>query len=220
MDRKQKEREFFTKHGKTFQKLQLANPFFTLKMSWFEKGRSGRILQFYESELKKNEDIYLEFIDVVRDQDGNEQDYTPQKDFEDRPLFKLKANPYFAEEYEIKERPNYSVFIIPASELIMVEEDGTEISFGLYEKRKEEAKKKKDPLPKLQQTLVPFPDFEEELNSKDKEIILNESTVQTTDDNSTLANISLKDFAAIMLVKPVSDKKWLNDLITEARKDL
>lgn len=229
MDRKQKERENFVKHGNIFKKLKLSNPTFILKMAFFEKGRQGRVVQFYESELKKNEDLYIEFIDVVRDENGNEQDYVPQKDFEERPLFKLKANPYYAEEYELREKPNYSVYIVSASELMMVQEDATEISFALYEKRKEEArkkqeeeKKKNDSLPRLQKTLTVFPDFEDEYLTKKDELNLDEPVKETVvqEEGSSLANISLKDFAAIMLVKPVSDKKWLNDLITEARKDL
>jgi hypothetical protein len=34
-----------------------------------------RNIQLYESELKKGEDIYMEFIDVVRDESGAEKDY-------------------------------------------------------------------------------------------------------------------------------------------------
>jgi hypothetical protein len=222
MDRKQKEREYFGKHAEIFKKLKLASPNFTLKMAFYEKGRFGRNIQLYESELKKNEDIYMEFIDVVRDEKGAEQDYTPM--YEDRPLFKFKANPFYAEEYELRERAGgYSAYVISASELMMVQEDGTEISYALYEKRREDLKKQEDSLPKLQKTLSVFPDFEDEFPSKKEELVLDEPVKETpvqVGGESTLANISLQDFAAIMLVKPVSDKKWLNDLITEARKDL
>lgn len=221
MDRKQKEREYFAHHAETFKKLKLASPCFTLKMAFYEKGRFGRNIQLYESELKKGEDIYMEFIDVIRDESGAEKDYTPM--LEDRPLFKFKANPFYEEEYELRERPGYSVYIISASELMMVQPDGTEISYSLYEKRKEEAKKAADSLPKLQKTLSVFPDFEEEFSSKKEEAVQTAGSdfdIDRVTDTSTLANISLRDFAAIMLVKPVSDKKWLNDLITEARKDL
>jgi hypothetical protein len=106
---------------------------------------------------------------------------------------------------------------------MMVQEDGTEISYALYEKRREDLKKQEDSLPKLQKTLSVFPDFEDEFPSKKEELVLDEPVKETpvqVGGESTLANISLQDFAAIMLVKPVSDKKWLNDLITEARKDL
>jgi hypothetical protein len=217
MDRKQKEREYFVKHGNTFKNLKLANPTFILKMAFFEKGKIGRVVQFYESELKRNEDLYIEFIDVVRDENGAEKDFTPQKDFEDRPLFKLKANPYYAEEYEIKERANYSVYLVPASELMMIQEDGTEISFSLYEKRKEESKKKpaQDGLPRLQKTLALFPDFEEEFAPKLEAEISNEEIA-----DAPLSEITIRDLAAIMLLKPVSARPWLNDLIKQTKSDI
>jgi hypothetical protein len=221
MDRKQKEREYFGKHAEVFKKLKLASPNFTLKMAFYEKGRFGRNIQLYESELKKNEDIYMEFIDVIRDERGAEQDYTPM--YEDRPLFKFKANPFYTEEYELRERAGgYSAYVISASELMMVQEDGTEISYSLYEKRREELKKKEDSLPKLQKTLSVFPDFEEEFAKREEAVQTagSDFDIDKVTDTSTLANISLRDFAAIMLVKPVSDKQWLNDLITTAKKDI
>jgi hypothetical protein len=222
MDRKQKEREYFTKHGNTFKKLNLANPTFILKMAFFEKGRLGRVVQFYESELKKNEDLYIEFIDVMRDEKGAEKDYVPQKEFEDRPLFKLKANPYYAEEYEIKERATYSVYIVPASELMMIQEDGTEISYSLYEKRKEEAKKEESkkneaPLPRLQTSL--FPNFEEEYPKKESEPSLDEIYNAEIAD-APLSEMTILDFASIMLMKPVSAKPWLNDLINKIKSEI
>jgi hypothetical protein len=221
MDRKQKEREYFAHHAETFKKLKMASPTFTLKMAFYEKGRSGRNIQLYESELKKGEDLYMEFIDVIRDDAGAEKDYTPM--LEDRPLFKFKANPFYTEEYELRERPGYSVYIISASELMMVQPDGNEISYSLYEKRKEEAKKAEDSLPKLQKTLSIFPDFEEEFAKKEKlgsDFDIDKDIVENIATTATLANISLRDFAAIMLVKPVSDKKWLNDLITQTKSEI
>jgi hypothetical protein len=105
---------------------------------------------------------------------------------------------------------------------MMVQPDGTEISYSLYEKRKEEAKKAQDGLPKLQKSLAPFPDFEEDFPSKKEEIDLDGPSLKESPEGteSTLANISLRDFAAIMLVRPVSDKQWLNDLITKAKSEL
>jgi hypothetical protein len=213
MDRKQKEREYFAHHAETFKKLKLASPNFTLKMAFYEKGRFGRNIQLYESELKKGEDIYMEFIDVVRDESGAEKDYTPM--LEDRPLFKFKANPFYAEEYELRERPGYSVYIISASELMMVQPDGTEISYSLYEKRKEEAKKTEDSLPKLQKTLTPFPDFEEEFVLK-KEVELDCQNNEIAD--APLSEMTIRDLAAIMLMKPISAKPWLNDLVNSKDK--
>lgn len=225
--RKEKEREFFTTHMETFRALQVNDPFFVIKTAFFQKGKYGRQVQFFESELSKEEDIFIEFYENVKNPDGTDLDIIPMH--EDRPLFRYKYNRYFAEEYEQKENVNpkgetYHTYTVPVSELVAVLKDGSEITYALYEKRKAEAEAKKaiNDLPRLQKTLSLFPDFEDQYLKE--ELTLEEGKVESiplqTSENSTLANISLRDFAAIMLVKPVSDKQWLNDLITEAKKDL
>ena len=63
--RKEKEREFYMQHMETFKALGLSDPFFTLKTAFFKKGKYGRQSQFFEWELKKGEDIYIEFYENV-----------------------------------------------------------------------------------------------------------------------------------------------------------
>lgn len=216
MDRKQKEKEYILKHENTFQKLKLLNPLFTLKMAFYEKGKFGRNIQLYESELKKNEDIYMEFIDVVRDQNGVEQDYVSM--YEDRPLFKFKANPFYSEEYELRERSGgYSAYIISTSELVMIDEDGVEISFSLYDKRREDIKKQEASLPKLQQTLSIFPDFEAVYDKKEEIKI---PSLKTSELDIPISEMTLRDFAAIMLLQESSKKAELNELINKSKSKL
>jgi hypothetical protein len=165
MSRKEKEKEFFAYHADKFRKAQIADPFFVLKTAFFQKGKYGRQVQLFEGELKRNEDIFIEFIDVNRDINGKEIGI--QSAFEDRPLFKYKSNPYFAEEYDVKEGTNsngdnYFAYTIPLSELMVIMPDGSEITYNLYEKRKAEA-------PKEQVSLSVFPDFENEFIPKLKE---------------------------------------------------
>jgi hypothetical protein len=197
MDRKKKEKEYFAYHANTFKNLKLASPNFTLKMAFYEKGKFGRNIQLYEGELKRNEDLYMEFIDTIRDERGNEVDYSPM--LEDRPLFKFKANPFFAEEYELRERSGgYSVYIISVSELMVIQKDGTEISYALYEKRKEEQKAKTDSLPKLQSTLSVFPDFEEETLVKKSDLSI-DITLEDEESVSDILNRIAKDFQKLAL---------------------
>jgi hypothetical protein len=197
MDRKKKEKEYFAYHANTFKNLKLASPNFTLKMAFYEKGKFGRNIQLYESELKRNEDLYMEFIDTIRDERGNEVDYSPM--LEDRPLFKFKANPFFAEEYELREKSGgYSVYIISVSELMVIQKDGTEISYALYEKRKEEQKAKTDSLPKLQSTLSVFPDFEEETLVKKSDLSI-DITLEDEESVSDILNRMAKDFQKLAL---------------------
>lgn len=166
MTRKEKEKEFFAYQMDKFRKAQIADPFFVLKTAFFQKGKYGRQVQLFDGELKRGEDIFIEFIDVIRDDFGKEQGVEPA--FEDRPLFKYKHNPYFAEEYDVKEGTNssgnnYFAYTIPLSELMVIMPDGSEITYNLYEKRKAEA-------PKEQVSLSVFPDFEEQFIPKLKEV--------------------------------------------------
>lgn len=166
MTRKEREKEFFAYHMDKFRKAQIADPFFVLKTAFFQKGKFGKQVQLFESELKRGEDIFIEFIDVNRDTTGKEIGI--ESAFEDRPLFKYKHNPYFAEEYDVKEGTNsmgenYFAYTIPLSELMVIMPGGDEITFNLYEKRKAEA-------PKEQVSLSVFPDFENEFIPKLKEV--------------------------------------------------
>lgn len=166
MSRKEKEKEFFAYHTDKFRKAQVSDPYFTIKTAFFQKGKYGRQVQLFDGELKRGEDIFMEFIDVIRDDSGKEQGVEPA--FEDRPLFKYKSNPYFAEEYDVKEGTNsngnnYFAYTVPLSELMVIMPDGSEITYNLYEKRKAEA-------PKEQVSLSVFPDFEEQFIPKLKEV--------------------------------------------------
>jgi hypothetical protein len=85
--------------------------------------------------------------------------------------------------------------------------DGSEITHNLYEKRKAEA-------PKEQVTLSVFPDFEEQFIPKLKEKTEELSLDLPTEDEG-MAEITIRDFAAIIWQKPVSTKTWLNNLIKQ-----
>jgi hypothetical protein len=185
MSRKEKEKEFFGHHMDKFRKAQVTDPFFTIKTAFFQKGKFGKQVQLFESELKRGEDIYIEFIEINRDGSGKETGIEPA--FADRPLFKYKHNAYFAEEYDVKEGTNamgenYYAYTIPLSELMVVMPDGSEITQNLYEKRKAEA-------PKEQVSLSVFPDFEDEFIPKLKE---NVEDIQFVDKQESASHILLR----------------------------
>jgi hypothetical protein len=176
--RKEREKEFFIQHMDTFKALKLNDPFFIIKTAFFQKGKYGRQVQFFESEIGKGEDIYVEFYDNVTDDKGTVTDVTPFT--ADRQLFKYKYNPFYMEEYETKEGSNfkgepYILYTVPVSEMIAVLKDGTEITYALYEKRKADAetkaKEEELELPRLQKSLSIFPDFEEQFAPKAEEKI-------------------------------------------------
>ena len=170
----------------TFRAIGNPDPFFIIKTAFFQKGKFGRQVQFFESEIGKGTDIYLEFYDNVTDDKGAVTNVIPFS--EDRQLFKYKYNPFYAEEYETKSGTNfkgepYVLYTVPVSEMIAILKDGTEITYALYEKRKADAetKVKEDEieLPRLQKTL--FPDFEIEFAPKDIEDVLPFSEESTSD---------------------------------------
>ena len=99
--RKEKEKEFFVQHMPTFVKLGLADPLFIIKTAFFQKGKYGRQVQFFDSEIGKGDDVYVEFYDNVTDNQGKVTDIIPFN--EDRQLFKYKYNPFYKEELETKE---------------------------------------------------------------------------------------------------------------------
>lgn len=220
--RKEKEKEFYMQHMDAFKAIGIADPFFTIKTAFFKKGKFGRQCQFFEWELKKGEDIYIEFYDNVYDDKGGNINIIPMN--EDRQLYKLKHNPFFKEEYDVIEgidnegKPDRK-YLVPVNEMVVVLHSGQEISHSLYEKRKEDVKLE---LPQLQKSLSIFPDFEIEFPQKEVVItpIGGDFDIDKDADINTLANISLRDFAAIMLVKPVSDKEWLNDLIKQTKSEI
>lgn len=213
--RKEKEREFYVQHMDTFKAMGLADPFFTIKTAFFKKGKFGRQCQFFEWELKKGEDIYMEFYDNVYDDNSKIIGMNPM--FEDRQLFKLKYNPFYDEEYEIIEaydsegKPDKK-YLIPVNEMMAVLPSGQEISYALYEKRKEETKLE---VPQLQKSLSIFPDFEEEFAPK---VEVESSNEEIAD--APLSEITIRDLAAIMLMKPVSARPWLNDLIKQTKSEI
>lgn len=214
--RQEKQQEFFVQHMETFRKLGIMDPFFVIKTAFYQKGKYGRQVQFFEWELKKGEDIYIEFYDNITNDSGVAVNLKPFH--EDRLLCKFKVNPHYAEEYEQKENVNqktgdtYLTYTIPLSELIAVSPDGREMTYSMYEKAKENAVKEEVGMPRLQNSLA-FPNFEEEMVRKDPK--LEQTTLQDilVGDDAPLTDMTITDFAAIMWKKPVSNKLWLNSLI-------
>jgi hypothetical protein len=213
--RKEKEREFYMQHMDAFKAIGLADPFFTIKTAFFKKGKFGKQCQFFEWELKKGEDIYIEFYENVYDGAGKNTDIVPG--IEDRQLFKLKFNPFYNEEYDVTETVDADgkvdrKYLVSLGEMVAVLPSGQEISYSLYEKRKEEAKLE---VPQLQKSLSLFPDFEQEFAPKVEAEISNEEIA-----DAPLSEITIRDLAAIMLLKPVSARPWLNDLIKQTKSDI
>ena len=173
-NRRDKEKELMEHHSKFLEKLTGGYQF-TAKTAFYSKGKFGRQIQFFENELNKGTDIYVELVDIERDARGAEINMVPM--FWERPLFKYRYNPYFKEEYEVKTSTNsrgeeYSAYVIPTSELVCVNKGSKEIPYNSYESQRTEE-------PKEQKKLSVFPDFEEEFVPKLK-------TQETDEDVSSI----------------------------------
>jgi len=173
-NRRDKEKELMEDHSKFLEKLTGGYQF-TAKTAFYSKGKFGRQIQFFENELNKGTDIYVELVDIERDARGAETNMVPM--FWERPLFKYRYNPYFKEEYEVKTSTNsrgeeYSAYVIPTSELVCVNKGSEEIPYNSYETQRTEE-------PKEQKKLSVFPDFEEEFVPKLK-------TQETDEDVSSI----------------------------------
>ena len=160
-NRRDKEKELMENHSKFLEKLTGSYQF-TAKTAFYSKGKFGRQIQFFENELNKGTDIYVELVDIERDARGAETNMVPM--FWERPLFKYRYNPYFKEEYEVKTSTNsrgeeYSAYVIPTSELVCVNKGSEEIPYNSYETQRTEE-------PKEQKKISVFPDFEEEFVPK------------------------------------------------------
>lgn len=210
IDRKEKEAEFFAQHREVFSKLKLHDPFFTIKTAFYMKGKQGRFSQFFEWELSKDTDVFIEFYDYA-DKNG-ERDMVPM--LPERRLFFLKNNPFFKEEYETKEvvkhtGESYNTFLVPLEEMLVVLSDGSMISYHDFESGNFVD-------PQEQMTLTDFPDFEKELKPNE-DFSLGIPTPNVL--GQKLMEMEITDFAAILWKKPVSSKSWLNDLITKTFAD-
>jgi len=173
-NRRDKERELMEHHSKFLEKLTGGYQF-TAKTAFYSKGKFGRQIQFFENELNKGTDIYVELVDIERDARGAETNMISM--FWERPLFKYRYNPYFKEEYEVKTSTNsrgeeYSAYVVPTSELVCVNKGSEEIPYNSYETQRTEE-------PKEQKKLSVFPDFEEEFVPKLK-------TQETDEDVSSI----------------------------------
>lgn len=107
----------------------------------------------------------------------------------ERNLYKFRANPFYDEEYEKTEGVNFR-YLVPVKELekIVIKNPEEETSSSEFDELDE---------------IVSL-----NFSNKKSEIKISDPTADIK-----LSDATLKDFAAIMLKTPCSDKEWLNNLI-------
>jgi hypothetical protein len=176
-ERREKTEQLLEDQKWKFQILKEESPLFIPKSAYIPRGKNEHYVSFFPSELTRKEDIYTEFVSY---------DLTPEDP--DRTLYKLRANPFFDEEYEKTEDANFR-YLVPVKE--------------------------------LEKIVIGDPEFTENSEFAELDSIVSlkpkaQESENLSSDPTTeikLSDITLKDFAAVMLKVPCSDKEWLNNLI-------
>ncbi len=145
--RQENQKILMATHLPTFKKLGISNPYFIAKSAWAPPGEPLK-MQFFPNELKVGKDIYTELSDF----EGVSEDPT-------HTLYKLKYNPFYAEEYPLEQKTSksgndYEVYIVPIEELVAITTDGREVPYNQYQ---EELKN-----PPIETQKADFPDFAKE----------------------------------------------------------
>jgi hypothetical protein len=182
-DKKENGRKLREFHQPTFNSLGIVNPTIYGKLFYFPTGKTEKYTSLFFNEINKGNDIYLE---------ATNRDLIPED--AERTLYVLKSNPHFQEEYEMTEPEitNSTRFLIPVSELKIVKKYTTgEIS------------------PVIEEPLIEDTDAEKEIIEKTVFDFSNTTLLG----ESLITEMTIRDFAAIMLKKPVSNKAWLNEII-------
>ena len=109
-ERKKKVEKLKELHEDYFQSIGDIESLYIPKMAYRPAGKDDLHISFFPSELKKEKDIYTEFIDI----DYNSEDLK-------RTLYLLKYNPHWEKEYEINtSNSGFERHFIPVKELIII----------------------------------------------------------------------------------------------------
>jgi len=174
------------RNEQNFRNLGLLTPNFTIKFAYVPKHREDMVVSMFPSEMECGEDIYMELTD------GNNYPM-----HENPVLYKLRHNPYYKQgEYEVippdpSRNKNAETYLVPLSELEIIAGSN---SSAVVEKKAAPAIAKK-PLVSTS-------------------ILSDESPFQKEKEDAHYSELTIRDLAAILLKSPVSNKKWLNNLIT------
>ncbi len=177
------------RNEQNFKNLGLINPYFTIKFAYVPKHREDLVVSMFPSEMEAQEDVYLELTD------GN---HSPV--FEQPVLYKMRRNPFYKQgEYEVippdaSRNKNSETYLVPVSELEIV--GGTPTPGVL-------------PLSVVKKPQISIGQL---LNTANMDI-----SSEKEKEDVHYSEMTLRDLAAVMLKAPVSNKKWLNDLINQTK---
>lgn len=173
------------RNEQNFRNLGLLTPNFTIKFAYVPKHREDMVVSMFPSEMEGGEDIYMELTD------GNNYPLHEQP-----VLYKLRHNPYYKQgEYEVippdpSRNKNAETYLVPISEL--------EVVSG------------KAATTQVEKPIAATPAKKPMISTS---IISEDSGFQKEKEDAHYSELTIRDLAAILLKSPVSNKKWLNNLI-------
>lgn len=150
--RQENQKILMATHLPTFKRLKIADPYFIAKSAWAPPGEALK-MQFFPNELKQGRDIYTELSDF----NAVSEDPT-------HTLYKLKHNPFYAEEYPLEQKTSksgndYEVYVVPIEELLAIDKKtGKEIPYNAYQDYLKNPPKEKE----VETKPADFPNFAEE----------------------------------------------------------
>tara|TARA_R110001592_G_scaffold347760_1_gene641490 strand:- start:11004 stop:11570 length:567 start_codon:yes stop_codon:yes gene_type:complete len=100
--------ELRSEHQPYFDRIGKSNAIFIPKMAYIPSGKDELHISFFESELKKECDIYTEFVNIQYISEDPK-----------RTLYLVRYNPFWKEEYEvITSKSGYERHFIPVNEIV------------------------------------------------------------------------------------------------------
>jgi len=175
------------RNEQNFKKLGLIDPAFNIKFAYVPKHREDMVVSMFPSEMNHVDGIYMELT--------NGENYPL---FDQPVLYKLRHNPYYKDgEYELipadpSRNKNSETYLVPVSELELVAGQPTP---GVVQMTV--PKKPKVSIDTILNKKQPTESFKEQ-------------------EDVHYSEMTLRDLAALLLKKPVSNKQWLNNLINNS----
>ncbi len=183
----------------------IENPTFLAKLCYqgseFEvvDGRKSECVRFFGNELSKNQDLFVELFDWYDKpyEDGHRNLYR----LKNKPDWKTASN--FCTEVTLKADGTslpFTTYAVRVSDLELISRNKIEIAYPEMTKTSTKVE-----LPVLEFEKVDLGVFEEELPFTEK-------------DDAHYAQMTIRDIYCIVNKVPLSNKKWLNNLIDEGKK--
>lgn len=185
IDKREKLKQIKAFHQSTLDGLNIPNMPVISKMAFQPIGLSEAHVGFFENEISKKEDIYLEF---------GSRDLTPEQvpGYPLRCLLKWRFNPNFREEYPTSEPDpisGHKRYFVPIVELVIMTKPET----------------------KMLRTVTTPEVKTVERESSASELAM----TPPDEADPLTKEMTIRDYAAIHMRKPCSKKEWLNQLITK-----